>query len=43
MRILKEIRNDIAHKYIQEGLQQRFADALENTAMVLDIVKKTMA
>jgi len=43
MRILKEIRNEIAHEYIQEGLQQHFADVLENTPTVLDIMKKTIA
>jgi len=42
MRDIKEIRNDIVHEYIQEGIQALFADVLENTPVVLDMMKQTM-
>ena len=42
MREIKEIRNEIAHEYIQKRLQNLFSDVLENTPTVLTMMKKTI-
>jgi len=42
MRTLKEIRNEIVHEYIQEGLQDLFSDVLTHTPLILDMIEKTI-
>lgn len=42
MRLIKEIRNEIVHEYIQEEIQNHFSDVLINTEYVLKIIKNTI-
>jgi len=42
MRAIKEIRNDIVHEYVQEGLQKLFADVLAQTPELMKMMQKTI-
>ncbi len=42
IRTIKEIRNEIAHEYIDEGLKEIFDDILKYTPRLIDIIKKTL-
>ena len=42
MREIKEIRNEIVHEYIQEGLQKLFFDVLKHTPELMKIMQRTI-
>lgn len=42
IRILKNIRNDIAHEYVDEGLKTLFEDILEYTPKLISIMNNTL-
>ncbi|MFP4333587.1 MAG: hypothetical protein ACLFQJ_09815 [Campylobacterales bacterium] len=42
LRIMKDIRNTIAHEYIEEELQKVFDDVLHYTPKLIDIIKTTI-
>lgn len=37
---LKDLRNELVHEYIQEAIVERFKEVIEETPVVIDIVKK---
>ena len=41
LRTIKEIRNEIAHEYVDEGLKDTFADVLEYTPVLIKMMKTT--
>jgi hypothetical protein len=42
IRLLKNIRNDIAHEYVDEGLKNLFGDILEQTPLLISIIKNSI-
>ena len=39
---IKEIRNDVAHEYLNERLQKLFSDVVKTTPSLLDIMQRTI-
>jgi hypothetical protein len=42
IRYIKDLRNASAHEYVDEALQDLFADILEMTPKLIDMVEKTL-
>jgi uncharacterized protein YutE (UPF0331/DUF86 family) len=43
LRLMKDIRNTIAHEYIEEQLQEVFDEVLEYTPFLLEMMDRTLA
>ncbi|NOY23680.1 MAG: hypothetical protein GXO70_09270 [Acidobacteria bacterium] len=40
---IKEIRNDVAHEYLNERLKELFSDVVKTTPAMLDMMQRTIA